>query len=401
MREFQSGIQKRIYFVTVSVVITLMVLGVVVNNPVNIRFFIHGVFVLIVAACLLLYPLFENTLMRYITVISLAGYFYSLFYLYPETWTGFILICLIPALSILFFDKRLFYFSLVLNALFIVVTSSYIWIIDKGQAYSYVYEDITGNVVNFIASQIILYFIFFLSNVRIEKQRMYYEQVQQAERLKTTGQMAAAVAHEIRNPLTVVKGFLQFYNEDSNLNVDFKRNLALMIDELHTAEHVITQFLALSKPDQDRIMDCLDMKDILNDVTELLTMYGLLNDNRLDLSLNEGCWVNVHSIEIKQLFVNLIKNAIEASPQSAVVSISVKKDQSDVTVQVTDRGKGMTPEQMKSLGTPFYSLKSKGTGLGLMICYNIVEKYNGTIRFESVPGKGTIVTVRFPLAVKG
>lgn len=401
VREFQSGIQKRIYFVTVSVVITLMVLGVVVNNPVNIRFFIHGVFVLIVAACLLLYPLFENTLMRYITVISLAGYFYSLFYLYPETWTGFILICLIPALSILFFDKRLFYFSLVLNALFIVVTSSYIWIIDKGQAYSYVYEDITGNVVNFIASQIILYFIFFLSNVRIEKQRMYYEQVQQAERLKTTGQMAAAVAHEIRNPLTVVKGFLQFYNEDSNLNVDFKRNLALMIDELHTAEHVITQFLALSKPDQDRIMDCLDMKDILNDVTELLTMYGLLNDNRLDLSLNEGCWVNVHSIEIKQLFVNLIKNAIEASPQSAVVSISVKKDQSDVTVQVTDRGKGMTPEQMKSLGTPFYSLKSKGTGLGLMICYNIVEKYNGTIRFESVPGKGTIVTVRFPLAVKG
>jgi two-component system, sporulation sensor kinase B len=397
VKEFQNGVQKRNYYMIVSAIIVLMVLGVVVDNPLNERFFIHGAMVMIVAFCLLLYPMYETTWIRYMTVISSAGYFYSLFYFYPETWSGFVLLCFVPALSILFFDKWLFYFSLVLNAFFIGITFSYIVIVDKGQAYSYIYDDITGNVVNFAASQIILYFIFHLSNVRLQKQRMYFEQVQHAERLKTTGQMAAAVAHEIRNPLTVVKGFLQFYKEDPAIKQDFKRNLSLMIDELHTAEHVISQFLSIAKPDQDKAMDCLNMERILNDVTELLKMYGLLNDNSIELTVEEGCFVKAHSIEIKQLLVNLINNAIEASPHSAAVSVGVKKKIGEVKVQVTDHGRGMTPEEVNSLGTPFYSLKSKGTGLGLMICYNIVEKYNGTIRFESAPGSGTTVTVTFPL----
>jgi two-component system, sporulation sensor kinase B len=384
----------------VSCIIVLMVMGVVVDNPFNARFIVHGGVVVIVSACLLLYPQYETTWIRYTTVIASTGYFYSLFYFYPETWSGFVLLCFVPALSILFFDKWLFYFSLVLNAIFIGVTFSYIGIIDKGQAYSYIYADIAGNVVNFIASQILLYFIFYLSNVRIQKQRMYYEQVQQTERLKTTGQMAAAVAHEIRNPLTVVKGFLQYYEEDPEVNQSFKRNLSLMIDELHTAEHVISQFLSIAKPDQERKMDCVDMIKVLNDVTELLKMYGLLNDNSIELSVEEDCKVTANSIELKQLFVNLIKNAIEASPYSAGVTVMVKKEKFEVKVQITDKGRGMTVEEVNSLGTPFYSLKSKGTGLGLMICYNIVEKYNGTIGFDSTHGVGTTVTVRFPLVTK-
>ncbi|WP_175990141.1 HAMP domain-containing sensor histidine kinase [Bacillus sp. Marseille-Q1617] len=400
MREFQQGIQKRNYYIIVSIIIVLMVMGVVIDNPVNDRFVVHGAMVFIVSVCLLLYPVYETTWIRYATVIASTGYFYSLFYLYPETWSGFVLLCFVPALSILFFDKWLFYFSLVLNACFIGVTFSYIGIIDKGEAYSYIYEDIAGNSVNFIASQVILYFIFHLSNVRIQKLRMYYEQVQQAERLKTTGQMAAAVAHEIRNPLTVVKGFLQYYKGDPELNQRLKRNLSLMIDELHTAEHVISQFLSIAKPDQAKNMDWIDMSTVLNDVTELLIMYGLLNDNNIELSVENDCLVMAHSIELKQLFVNLIKNALEASPTSAAVSVTAKKQKDEVRIQISDNGRGMTPEEVKSLGTPFYSLKSKGTGLGLMICYNIVEKYNGTIRFESTSGVGTTVTVYFPLAAK-
>ncbi|MEL3970856.1 HAMP domain-containing sensor histidine kinase [Rossellomorea oryzaecorticis] len=397
MREFQNEIQKRNYYIIVSGIIVLMVMGVVVDNPFNVRFIIHGAIVVIVSACLLLYPQYETPWIRYTTVIASTGYFYSLFYFYPETWSGFVLLCFVPALSILFFDKWLFYFSLVLNALFIGAAFIYIGIVDKGQAYLYIYKDIAGNVVNFIASQVILYFIFYLSNVRIQKQRMYYEQVQQAERLKTTGQMAAAVAHEIRNPLTVVKGFLQYYEEDPEVNKSFKRNLSLMIDELHTAEHVISQFLSIAKPDQEKTLDCVDIQVVLNDVTELLKMYGLSNDNCIVLSVEEGCSVNANSIELKQLFVNLIKNAIEASPHSEAVIVKAQKYKGEVIITVTDHGKGMTINEVKSLGTPFYSLKSKGTGLGLMICYNIVEKFSGTIEFESEKEIGTTVTVRFLL----
>ncbi|OIU69752.1 sensor histidine kinase [Rossellomorea aquimaris] len=397
MKEFQDGLHKKNYYLIVSVIIALMVLGVVIDNTVNMRFIAHGLMVAVVSGCLLLYPRYENTIMRYITVFASTGYLYSLFYLYPEVWSGFVLLCFIPALSILFFDRKLFYFSLVLNAMLIAFTFIYTIIIDQGRNYPYLISDIAENIVNFIASQVILYYVFHLSNERMKKQRLYFEQIQQAERLKTTGQMAAAVAHEIRNPLTVVKGFLQYYKEDPDLNGNFKRNFSLMIDELHTAEHVITQFLAMAKPDQEKLTNSVDIEMVMRDVTELLNTYGLLNDNNIDLSIEAGCYVNANHIELKQLFINLIKNAIEASPYGTAVYVTVEEEKGHVAIRVMDNGKGMTQEEVNSLGTPFYSLKSKGTGLGLMICYNIVGKYNGTIKYESQQGIGTTVTVRFPL----
>ncbi|MGM0751589.1 MAG: ATP-binding protein [Bacillota bacterium] len=396
MREFHDRLHKKYYYMIVSAMILLMVLGAVVNNPFNSRFVLHSVMVVIVSICLLVYPQYENTWMRYATVIAATGYFYSLFYLYPETWSGFVLLCFVPAFSILFFDRGLFYFSLVLNALFIAFTLGLI-VVDEGRTYPYIYKDITGNIVNFMASQIILYFIFHLTSLRMNKQRLYYEQVQQAERMRTTGQLAAAVAHEIRNPLTVVNGFLQFYVKDPSFTDNQKQNFALMMNELDTAEHVISQFLSVSKPDSGEKMDHVDVEDVLQDVTELLSMYGLLNDNSIDLQVEKAIHIAGNSIEIKQLLINLIKNAIEASPHSGSVSIKAFKQKAEVVIQIIDNGQGMTNEELKSLGTPFYSLKSKGTGLGLMICYNIVEKYNGAIHFDSEPGNGTTVTLRFPL----
>ncbi|MFI8687011.1 ATP-binding protein [Rossellomorea sp. NPDC077527] len=397
MKEFHDWLNKKYYYYIVSFIILLMIAGLVIDNPINSRFVIHSVIVTIISACLLIYPFYENTWVRYLTVLSSAGYFYTLFFLYPETWSNFVLLCFIPALSIMFFDKKLFYFSMLLNVVFIVCTFSYIGMIDKGEIYPYIYEDMVGNVVNFIASQVLLYFIFHLTNLRIQKQRMYYEQMQQAERMKVTGQLAAAVAHEIRNPLTVVKGFLQYYAEDEILRE--KQNFPMMINELDTAEHVISQFLSISKPDLAGKIHIINVDLVLKDVTELLIMYGLLNDNSIQLHVEKECHVSANSIELKQLFMNLIKNAIEASSEGGAVWVTANKEKRNVIIRITDTGRGMTNEELKSLGTPFYSLKSKGTGLGLMICYNIVEKYNGNITFQSAPGKGTTVTLQFPLVL--
>ncbi|MCA1065782.1 HAMP domain-containing sensor histidine kinase [Rossellomorea sp. AcN35-11] len=397
MKEFQGRLHKKYYYTIVSVIIILMVMGWLIDNPVNLGFGMHGVMVFVISFCLLMYPWYENAWLKYMIVLSSTGYFYTLFYLYPDTWSGFVLLCFIPAFSILFFDKGLFYFSLVINVVFITGTFGYIGFVDEGVHYPYIYKDIAGNVVNFLASQIILYFIFHLTNLRIQKQRMYYRQVQQAERMRTTGQLAAAVAHEIRNPLTVVNGFLQFYVKDPSFSQSQKENFSLMMNELDTAEHVISQFLSISKPDGGEEVDRIDIERVLQDVTEILNMYGLLNDNSIDLHVIEGCHVAANSIEMKQLFINLIKNAIEASPPSGTVSVMTERQKRDVVIQIIDRGQGMTGEEVKNLGTPFYSLKSRGTGLGLMICFNIVEKYNGTIHFDSEPGNGTTVTLRFPL----
>lgn len=226
---------------------------------------------------------------------------------------------------------------------------------------------------------------------------MYYEKLQQSEKLKTTGQLAAAVAHEIRNPLTVVKGLLQFYETNNSFSQTGKSHLSLMIDELKTAEHVLSQFLAIAKPDEHQHMETVNVRDALQSVTGLLMSYGLYHQNKIDLQVDEDLYITANTIEFKQLFMNLVKNAVEVSTKEDFVVIRAEQKNKEIIIKVIDEGFGMSEEQVQALGTPFYSLKSKGTGLGLMICFNIVEKYKGTIRFQSAINQGTTVTVRFPM----
>jgi two-component system, sporulation sensor kinase B len=405
MKNKNNQINHKSYYGTVLVVIALMLLGLFAGNPLlhhlGPGYITHGVLVFFFSICLLIYPLYKSHFLRIIIIVVASTYFYSIFFLYPHTWSNFIFLCFIPAISILFFDTKLFYLSLLLNTLSIICLFSYIAIVDRGDLYPYIREDLIGNSINFLGSQAILYFIFYLSHGRLEKQKLYYEQIKRSERLKTTGQLAAAVAHEIRNPLTVVKVFLQMYEKDNTYNENSKRHFSLMINELDTAEQVISQFLSVAKPNKDTETELVNVKSVLQSVTDLLNTYGLLHDNEIVLSMVEDCYIAANTIEFKQLLINIIKNAIEASKvgDSVVVTAESKKDL--VEIKVMDCGQGMSKEEMDSLGTPFYSLKSKGTGLGMMICFNIATKYKGTIHFDSEKGKGTTVTIRFPATNTG
>ncbi|WP_077210800.1 sensor histidine kinase [Bacillus dakarensis] len=391
---------NKIYYVVVLCAIAVMIMGLFINNvrmdEFELDYVVHIILVVTLSMCLLLFPKVRTDSLRITITIVASVYFYALFFLYPETSSNFILLCFIPAFSILFFDSKLFYFSLSLNCAGIILLFGYIMIFDQGQQYPYIEEDLIGNVINFIASQIIVYFIFYLTNRRMIKQQLYYEQIQQSERLKTTGQLAAAVAHEIRNPLTVVKGFLQFFQQDTSFSADRKGHIALMIDELNTAEQVISQFLSVAKPEKEKATEKVDVKHVLQSVTDLLHSYGLLNDNQIQLKITDECYIAASNIEFKQLLINIIKNAIEASKTGDLVFVTASRENDKVVINVIDQGQGMSEEEIASLGTPFYSLKSKGTGLGMMICFNIVKKYKGRIDFQSSKGHGTTVTIRFP-----
>jgi two-component system, sporulation sensor kinase B len=400
MKEITNKINIKIYYTIVWIVVLMMISGLFVYNPLfgelGVAYITHSILVFILSVCLLLYPKYETNAMRMSIIIVASVYFYTLFFFYPETWSTFIFLCFIPALSILYFDSKLFYFSLLLNFISILCLFVYIIIIDPGHHYPYIEQDLIGNSINFIASQIIIYFIYYLTNVRIKKQQLYYEQIQQSERLKTTGQLAAAVAHEIRNPLTVVKGFLQVFEQDTSFSDDRKRHFTLIIDELNTAEQVISQFLSIAKPDKEKATETVDVKVVLQSVTDLLHSYGLLHDNQIELTVMGECTISANNIEFKQLLINVIKNAIEASKMGDLVRVTAGRENQFVVIKVIDQGCGMSEEEVKSLGTPFYSLKSKGTGLGMMVCFNIVEKYKGTIKFQTSKGQGTTVTISFP-----
>ncbi|USK60919.1 sensor histidine kinase [Peribacillus asahii] len=392
---------KKLYYAVVLIWTAVMIMGLLLDNPrldgFDLGYILHSVLAIILFTCLWLYPKYKNHSFRIVIIITASTFLYTVFFLYPGAWSTFIFLCLIPAISILFFDSKLFYFSLILNALLIIGTFSYIIGMDQSNQFSHIKGDLAGNAVNFIGSQVIIYLIYHVSYERIKKQQLYYEQLQHSERLKTTGQLAAAVAHEIRNPLTVVKGFLQLYSEkDCPVNTDIRGTFTLMIDELNTAEEVISQFLTIAKPDKDKKLEIVNVHNVLQSVTDLLKSYGLLRDNKIDLQVDEDCYICANNIEYKQLMINIIKNALEASNIGNSVIVKVKSKKQFVEMKVIDYGDGMSEEEIKSLGTPFYSLKSNGTGLGLMICYHIIEKYNGSIDFQSSKGQGTTVTICFP-----
>ncbi|MEK3967639.1 HAMP domain-containing sensor histidine kinase [Paenibacillus sp. FSL H7-0323] len=399
MREFYSRVNRKTYYILMLMIIVLMMSGLILStlelDGIDFGYIIHFLCVAFLTVCLWIYPKHETHTFRKIIILFGFAYFYTLFFLYPQTWTTYILICLIPALSILFFDLKLFYFSFIINGILMVITFGYILLIDRGDLYTYLHYDILGNFINIIAVQVLLFFIFQISFKRMKKQQLYYEQLQQSERLKMVGQLTAAVAHEIRNPVTVVRGFLQFFDEDPSFDDPMKRKFKLMIDELNTVEQIISQFLTLSKPNGEQKLEKVDVKDVIESVTGLLHSYAMLSDNQIVTYVEEDCMISINKIEFKQLLINIIKNALEASDVGKSVSIMANRNNNFIEITIIDEGSGMSEAEVKSLGTPFYSLKSNGTGLGLMICFNIVEKYGGEIYYSSSEGKGTTATIRF------
>lgn len=357
---------------------------------------IHLLCVVIIPACLLVYPRYETFAFRLSIILLGFVYFYTLVLIYPQTWTTYIMICLLPALAILFYDFKLFYISLSLNTIMLVIVTSYIHNQETG--YTYIHTDLAGNLINIIASQLLLFLIFYLTFDRIRKQELYLEQVQQSERLKMVAHLTAAVAHEIRNPVTVVRGFLQLYRENPAFNTSDRSKFALMIDELNTVEQVTSQFLSIAKPNREMLAEKVDVQEMLEGVVSLLGSYAMLSNKHIDIQIDEGCTILMNAVEFKQVMINLIKNALEASDTGAMVHVAARVVKQKVEIKIVDQGCGMTEEEVKALGTPFYSLKANGTGLGLMICFSLVEKVNGTIKYESEKGRGTIVTLTFQAA---
>lgn len=400
MEETETRMNLKRYYLIIYLLIALMIMGLFYKNPLlgkgDIGYNLHLMCVVILSACLIIYPMYRSSILRWMIVLVATLYFYAMFLVYPEIGSTILLIYFIPAISIIFFDKKLFYTSIILNQVLIVGVIAYIVFSGQESLYPNVTSDTIGNIATFIGSQIFLYLIFYFTSERITKMKEYYEQVKHAERLKTTGELAAAVAHEIRNPLTVVKGYLQLYEQDATLDHPMKQSLPLLIEELESAEQVISQLLSLSRP-TDLKTESVDIRTAIHSVTELLQSYGLFNSNKIEVLIESDSLIEINKIELHQLLVNIIKNAIEASNAGGEITVTAKEIEGNhVEIKVIDTGIGMSKEELALLGKPFYSLKSKGTGLGVMICTNIVEKYNGSINYKSAKGNGTTVAICFP-----
>ncbi|MFJ9499106.1 ATP-binding protein [Brevibacillus centrosporus] len=227
----------------------------------------------------------------------------------------------------------------------------------------------------------------------IRESYMIRLQIERSEKLNLISELAASVAHEVRNPLTVVRGFIQLLREETNPKN--REYIKLVLNELDRAEFIISDYLNLAKPQAD-VMERIELSQIVVEVTALMSSYALMSGVEVVMQSKGQAHVISNSSKLKQALMNVMKNGVEAMPRGGSLYVSVGMDGNLAVVRVHDQGEGMLPEQIEQIGLPFYSTKEKGTGLGLMVTCRIIEALNGRILFESERGKGTQVIIHLP-----
>lgn len=216
------------------------------------------------------------------------------------------------------------------------------------------------------------------------------------EKLEAVEQMGAAISHEIRNPLTAASGFVQLLKEQALPAQKRIEYLEIVQSELESAERVIQNYLTFSKPYLDSIEE-IAVKRELTHVISILK--PIANQNSVEFITNFAILgiIEGDKQKFQQCFLNVIKNAIESMPRGGQLYINSIYTNSQIIIEIKDTGSGMTDDQIKRLGEPYYSTKgAKGTGLGMMVVFSIARAMKGTIKVKSKVGEGTTFTFIFP-----
>lgn len=212
------------------------------------------------------------------------------------------------------------------------------------------------------------------------------------ERLNLVGEMAASIAHEIRNPLTTVRGFLQLLSEKPEFT-PYRKFTDLMTEEIDRACSIISTYLSLSRTAVNTKPCCLSA--VVKCFAPVLNSMVLVKSMRIRYALRSPAQIVANEAELRQLLTNLVNNALEAMAPRGTVSIVTAEQGDAVNLVVSDEGCGIASELIPELGTPFLTTKENGTGLGLAVCYRIAERHGAKITVESSP-LGSTFTIAFP-----
>ncbi|MCL6558767.1 MAG: PAS domain-containing protein [Firmicutes bacterium] len=223
--------------------------------------------------------------------------------------------------------------------------------------------------------------------------------VVKAEKLAILGQMAAGMVHEIRNPLTVIGGFLQLLQD--RLKGDSKEEyISIILAELKHVNSLISEFLQLAKPGFSKRTHC-SISKIITDVIMLVESEAFMRK----IEINSDTAMDIPPIlgdseQLKQVLLNIIKNAFDALSDGGKIFAQTSWDRHNgyVRVAIRDTGAGMDEQTLANMFDPFFTTKESGTGLGMFICKKIIDNHGGRIEVRSEPGRGTTVTVLLPLS---
>lgn len=219
------------------------------------------------------------------------------------------------------------------------------------------------------------------------------ESLLQSDKMALIGQLAAGVAHEIRNPLTSLKGFIQLIRSDTKMNHDY---LEIMENEIDRIDSISNELMAFAKP-APNYYQLHNLQTIFENCMTLLEREALQKRIKVVRQFSEKI-VKVYCDEqkIKQVIINLVKNGLEAMDKPGCLTIRIDKNEEYGILSIQDEGTGIPKDLMEKLGQPFFTTKTSGNGLGLMMCYKIIEEHNGKIQVESEWGVGSTFSIYIP-----
>ncbi|SHJ93504.1 ATP-binding protein [Alicyclobacillus tolerans] len=224
------------------------------------------------------------------------------------------------------------------------------------------------------------------------------EYMLKTEKLAVIGELAAGVAHEIRNPLTAIKGFLQLFRQD--LQQVSARTYDLIWSELERIEDITTEMLLLAKPQKNTHKVFHLSKQVHQSIT-FLTALANSKSILIEQHIEENLYINGDSHQMRKLIMNLVKNSIESIQEDpGNIQIRLFRHLHWAILRVVDNGIGMSEDTMKKIMNPFYTTKENGTGLGMTIVQRIVEEHNGMIEIQSSIGQGTTIEIRIPISTE-
>jgi two-component system sensor histidine kinase PilS (NtrC family) len=222
------------------------------------------------------------------------------------------------------------------------------------------------------------------------------DHVKRVEKMASIGEMAAGMAHEIKNPLASLTGSIQLLSEEIHYDPDHDRLMRIILREADRLSSLVNNFLLYARPPVGRV-EAVELDKILTDTVDLLKK-DTITDGRITIArkIESASWVSIDPVHLRQIFWNLLLNAAEAITGKGAIDIETYTSKSrQVFVRIADEGCGMTREELKSIFDPFFTTKPTGTGLGLSIVHRILEAYDAWLNIDSEPGKGTAITLQF------
>ncbi|QDX93364.1 PAS domain-containing sensor histidine kinase [Brevibacillus laterosporus] len=257
----------------------------------------------------------------------------------------------------------------------------------------WMYLEANGTPV-FNGKQNLEHFVFVARNITDRKQAEAL--LRNSDKLSLIGEMAAGVAHEIRNPLTALRGFIQLLQAQTDEHHFY---FEVMLSELDRINFIVSELLVLSKPQVQHVKQ-KNVVDLIRNVMTLLESQALMHNVVFQFDFeDQQILITCEENQIKQVFINIMKNAMEAMPNGGIIQITVKQEGQMVDICFRDEGCGIPKDRVSKLGEPFYTTKDKGTGLGLMVSKKIIRDHQGFLLIDSVINQGTTVHVNVPLSI--